>query len=720
MKKFVLVSTFFFILLSFTFLDAQWVRTYGGSGNDRAKFVLPTRDGGFIIAGETELSYNGESNFDVWLLKLDMNGNIEWQKAYHWIHLNTDYDSTFFSMWQTNDGGYIVTGYMYSYLPEELWMLKLDSSGNIIFFEFGRFTPILNYFANFIEKTADGGFILMGNSSSDSEGEDFWVLKLSQEWDIEGRWAYGGDDDDRACSVQQTSDGGYILTGNTLSFGAGREDIWVLKLSLGGNIEWQRTYGGVDDDIACSVQQTSDGGYILAGNTLSFGAGREDIWVLKLSQGGDIEWQRTYGGDNDDRACSVQQTSDGGYIIGSNTQSFDTGEVFFLILKLTNSGDIEWQKILGAGLGEKANTVKHSSDGGYIVAGSISSFGAGGSDFWVLKLLQDGNIDLPCRFIKNSNAQVIDTYIKFEDINLDSKDININFRTNPRYEDFATQNTNATVYELCSLKPLLTILTASGGTTDPAPGTYIYDFGTEVIITAIPDSDVRFNGWSGDASGISNPVTITLDSDKSVTANFDIQQYKLTIAAGEGGTTEPKPGTYTIATGTEIAITALPESGYRFSGWSDDISGLANPVTIILDSNKTVMANFLSSGTERSVDGILRSKCFIASAAYGPPYHPFVKVLRDFRDKYLMPSKFGRAMVKLYNKYSPFVANFIAKHKALKVVVRLYLLPLVAFSYSMVHIGLIFTAVVIIFISMLPFLVVTFWRRNKIRRSNKY
>ncbi|RLE78827.1 MAG: hypothetical protein DRJ51_08890, partial [Thermoprotei archaeon] len=128
------------------------------------------------------------------------------------------------------------------------------------------------------------------------------------------RWAktYGGSRDDAACSVQETIDGGYIVAGGTYSFGAGDVDVWVLKLDENGGIEWQKTYGGSGYDIAWSVQQTSDGGYIVAGGTGSFGEG---VWVLKLDRSGKIEWQKTYGGRYGDWAYSVQETSDGGYIV---------------------------------------------------------------------------------------------------------------------------------------------------------------------------------------------------------------------------------------------------------------------------------------------------------------------------------------------------------------------------------------------------------------------
>lgn len=259
----------------------------------------------------------------------------------------------------------------------------------------------------------------------------------------------------------------------------------------------------------------------------------------------------------------------------------------------------------------------------------------------------------------------------------------------------------------------LTIAAGSGGTTDSSPGTYTHDTGEAVTIRALPDSGYRFSGWTGDVpSGHEedNPIAITMDSSKSITANF-VRQYTLIIAAGTGGTTNPSPGTYTHDSGTQVSVTATANSGYQFSGWSGSASGTTNPITITMDNDKSVTANFTAT-SKPSEDGKKKDGCFIATAAYGSPLHPCVNILRDFRDKYLMPTKLGRMLVGLYYKYSPFVADLVAKNKALKTAVRLSLLPLVVFSYSMVHFGPIITAVILAFIFVLPIFLISFFRKK--------
>jgi len=196
-----------------------------------------------------------------------------------------------------------------------------------------------------------------------------------------------------------------------------------------------------------------------------------------------------------------------------------------------------------------------------------------------------------------------------------------------------------------------------------------------VAITAIPNDGYRFSEWSGDASGSDNPITITMDSDKSITANF-IKQYTLTITAGTGGTTDPSPGTHTYDSGTQVVVKATANSGYEFSNWSGDASGNTNPITITMDSAKSITANFtvVPTGGDGSGGG---GGCFIATACYGTPMAEEVKILCTFRDQYLVINPTGRVFVKVYNRYSPKVADFVRKSEYLKTIVREFLKPVV-------------------------------------------
>ena len=229
------------------------------------------------------------------------------------------------------------------------------------------------------------------------------------------------------------------------------------------------------------------------------------------------------------------------------------------------------------------------------------------------------------------------------------------------------------------------------------------------------DNEGNFDGWAwGENIGWIHFQNLSVPYKVQTAWSAEVSvQNTLTISAGTGGTTDPASGTHNYDEGTDVPITATPDTNYRFSGWTGDVpSGHENDnsITITMDSDKSVTANFTEVGDE---DGEgFKLPCFIATAAYGSPLHPHIKNLRDFRDTYLMPNKVGRTLVKLYCKYSPSIADMIAKHKALKVIVRNHLVPLVIFSYLVVHFGPAITAVMLAFISVLPVFVISFFRRK--------
>jgi len=291
----------------------------------------------------------------------------------------------------------------------------------------------------------------------------------------------------------------------------------------------------------------------------------------------------------------------------------------------------------------------------------------------------------------------------------------VDFDGNPRIFDGNNDSTEVVdmgAYEYVIYN--LIIETSTGGTTNPSPGIHSYLGMTEVTVTAQTDDNYRFSEWTGDVplgQENDNPITITMDSDKSITANF-VRQYTLTIAAGTGGTTNPAQGTYAHDSGAQVFVHAIPSSGYQFSGWSGDASGTTNPITITMDSNKSITASFTATGAGGGDENGNGGGCFIATAAYGSLLHPHVEILRDFRDKYLIPKTLGHKFVDFYYRYSPFLANIVAKHKALKIAVQINLLPVVVFCYSMVHFGPIITAGILLLIIGLPVFFGYFYRRK--------
>jgi hypothetical protein len=237
---------------------------------------------------------------------------------------------------------------------------------------------------------SDGGYLIAGLTNSSGAGKnDVWIIKLDDDGSIAWQKTFGGVRNEEPRSVQATSDGGYVVAGPTNSFGAGANDMWVLKLDAAGDIQWEKTYGGPKADVAHAIQQTSDGGYIVAGFTMSFGAGSRDYFVVKLDSDGAVEWQRSYGGAKDDVIRFVKQVSDGGYIVAGFTHSFGTsGDI--MLIKLDPVGNVEWQKRYGGAAFEEVSTILEVS-GGYIVMEQSRSFSKS-TNGWVFKIDTDGNI----------------------------------------------------------------------------------------------------------------------------------------------------------------------------------------------------------------------------------------------------------------------------------------------------------------------------------------
>jgi acyl CoA:acetate/3-ketoacid CoA transferase alpha subunit len=362
-----------------------WAKTYGGTLWDRAYSVQQTSDGGYIVAGYTQ-PFAG--SVDLFLIKTDANVNIQWAKTYR----GTNWDFGY-SVQQTSDGGYIVLGRTRSFGADsaDILLIKTDANGNI---QWAKTYGGTNWDeARSVQQTSDGGYIVAGYTNSFGAGSwDLFLIKTDANGNIIWAKTYGGTYTDYARSVQQTSDGGYIVLGRTRSFGADSADILLIKTDANGNIQWAKTYGGIDDDAAFSVQQTSDGGYIVAGYTWSFGESIWNIFLIKTNGSGDVEWAKTYEVRDYDWAYSVQQTSDGGYIVAGKTYYFLAGGWDIFLIKTDESGDVEWAKTYGGGSDDNAYSVQQTSGGGYIVAGETYSFGAGYYDIFLIKTDANGNI----------------------------------------------------------------------------------------------------------------------------------------------------------------------------------------------------------------------------------------------------------------------------------------------------------------------------------------
>ena len=366
--------------------NEQWNKTFVISAFNDANSVQQTTDGGYILIGSTSLYGAGEADF--WLVKTDSNGNEQWNKTFG----GTDEDWAS-SVQQTTDDGYILAGSTGSYGAgsSDFWLVKTDSNGNE---QWNNTFGGTNWESAYsVQQTTDGGYILAGSTTSYGAGSnDFWLVKTDSKGNEQWNKTFGGTDDDWASSVQQTTDGGYILAGDTLLNDAGLGiDSWLVKIDSYGNEQWNKTFGGIKDDSAITVQQTTDGGYILVGFTFSYSADNSDFWLMKTDSNGIEQWNKTFGGTNWESAYSVQQTTDGGYILVGSTTSYGAGENDFWLVKTDSNGNEQWNKTFGGTNWESAYSVQQTTDGGYILVGSTTSYGAGKRNYWLIKVSGENN-----------------------------------------------------------------------------------------------------------------------------------------------------------------------------------------------------------------------------------------------------------------------------------------------------------------------------------------
>ena len=242
--------------------------------------------------------------------------------------------------------------------------------------------------ANSIQQTADEGYIIAGYTLSLGTNGDAYIIKLKGDGSLDWEKNFGGVYEDRANSIQQTTDGGYIIAGYTRSLGT-NGDAYIIKLKGDGSLDWEKNFGGVYEDRANCIQQVADG-YIIAGYTSS-GTGNHNVYIIKLKEDGSLDWERSFGGENWTEANCIQETADEGYIVAGYIRS-GTGDRNVYILKLDKDGNLNWERSFGGEDWEEASSIQQVADGGYITAGYTRSFGNGSYDVYVLKLNADGRL----------------------------------------------------------------------------------------------------------------------------------------------------------------------------------------------------------------------------------------------------------------------------------------------------------------------------------------
>lgn len=426
MKQLLLFSALYFASFS---LNAQapsiiWENSIGGTTDDYGYFIETTSDGGFIALGSTT-SPNGDLTFnfgsyDVLLSKLDNAGNLIWVKNLGGTDLEEGY-----SVHQTIDGGYFITGYTRStdvniainYGLKDIWVIKTNSLGTIQWEKtYGGSNDERAYYSS---QTSDGGFIMSGyTQSADNDvtfnngNADVWIVKIDSSGTLQWQKSLGGTGSDFGYHISETPDGGYIVTANTDSndgdvsgYHGGGSDTWIVKINAIGTIQWQNCYGGSLLEYSTAAYPTPDGGYIFSAYTesndgdVSGNHGAYDCWVVKLNATGSIQWQKCLGGSGVDADYSFRNTLDGKYMMAGYTYSNDgdvsgihVGDADYWVVKMDTSANIEWQKCLGGNVDDQAFYITQGADSSFVVIGlsnstdgDISANG-GTYDCWVVKL----------------------------------------------------------------------------------------------------------------------------------------------------------------------------------------------------------------------------------------------------------------------------------------------------------------------------------------------
>jgi len=364
--------------------QVSFERTFGGPADDfgQSALVCP---GGYLLCGWTYSFGSGDAN--QYLVRTDEFGNTVWTRTYG----AQSVEDNGLTVKPAFDTGFVVVGYSIRSGRANMTLTKIDARGDSLWAR--EYGGNLDDMAYAVDQAPDSGFIIVGGTYSFGAGRpNIYAVRTDAQGDTLWTRTYGGAGEDYAFSVAATRDFGFMVCGWTTSYGAGGTDIYLIKTDARGDTQWTRTYGGAEDESGHTVRQTADGGYIVAGSTLSYGAGDADFYLVRTDEQGDILWTSTYGGDTADLGHSVELTEDGGFIMAGQTSSFGAGNWDAWLVKTDSLGDTLWTQTVGDTGDDRCYSVQKTADRGYIVAGSTGSTGAGGFDAWLIKTDSAGRV----------------------------------------------------------------------------------------------------------------------------------------------------------------------------------------------------------------------------------------------------------------------------------------------------------------------------------------
>lgn len=361
--------------------DTLWTRRYGGPyggvySYEEGNWIEQTSDSCFIVAG---LAGQTGTAGDIYLLKIDSNGDTLWTRLIGDSTRNCAY-----CVRQTTDNGYIIAGYT---VFGDVYVVKTDANGDTLWTR--TFGGMGDDKGRCVQQINDGGYIVAGHYEISGPGwYEFYLIRMDINGDTLWTRTYGGSDWEFGRFVQQTQDGGFIMVGTTDSYGAGARDVYLIRTDANGDTIWTRTYGGIRDDLGFCVQQTQDGGFVIIGSTLSYGAGEYDVYLIKTDANGDTILTRTYGRGDGDVGATIQETFDGGFFIFGSTLN-NWGDFWFI--KTDANFDTIWTKVVGTPYLDTGNSGLQTYDGGYIGAGTYADYAYDPGDVYLVRLASDGS-----------------------------------------------------------------------------------------------------------------------------------------------------------------------------------------------------------------------------------------------------------------------------------------------------------------------------------------
>jgi len=621
----------------------QWHTFMGSAGNDYSRSIAVDTSGNVYLAGHSNATWGAPVNayaggYDAFAAKLNSNGIRQWNTFMG--SASTDYGrgiavdtsgNVYLAGFSLASWGAPVNAHAGSY---DAFAAKLNNNGIRLWHTFMGSSGSDEGYA--IAADTSGNVYVTGLSVATwgipinpyTGGQDAFAAKLNssgvRQWNTfmgSAGWDSGnGIVVDASLNVYVAGESS-ATWGTPLNPYAGGYDAFAVELSSSGVRQWNTFLGSTGNDYGDGIAVDTSGsvyvgGYSYAtwGTPMNAHAGDYDAFAAKL---GDPEINI--------RQDSIDIPDGGSFDFGSHSTGTDTDRTF----TIQNNGGADLTlatpiTISGANADQFSVQQQPTSPvapGGsttFIIRFSPTSDGAKTASISVANNDSDENpYDITftgateAKYILSIAAGIGGTTNPSPGIYSHDKGTAVNIKAIPengyRFDGWTgnvpsgqknnnpltvTMNADKSITANFKRQYALTIAAGEGGTTDPLPGKYTYDKGAKVTVKALPEKGYRFSGWSGDVSRKKNPITVRMNSDKSIKANF-VRQYTLTTAAGEGGTTDPAPGIYTYDDGAEVAITAVPESGDRFSGWSGDASGTDNPITITMDSDKSITANFI-------------------------------------------------------------------------------------------------------------------------------